>query len=63
METLVRLWFVVSDLGLWETIRPELGLPEIDIAEYESPRGVIRKGVCKASVRWLAAASLSVKSP
>lgn len=60
METLVRLWFVVSDLGLWETVQPELaGLPEIDIAEYKSPReaiaGVIRKGVCKASgLRWLA---------
>ncbi len=59
-ETLVRLWFVVSDLGLWESIKPELvALPFIDLAEYISPReviaGVIRKGISKATgLRWLA---------
>lgn len=59
-ETLARLWFVVNDLSLWETVRPELAsLPEIDLAEYKSPRevitGVIRKGITKASgLRWLA---------
>jgi Cof subfamily protein (haloacid dehalogenase superfamily) len=59
-ETLVRLWFVVSDLSLWETVRPELSsMPEIDLAEYKSPRevitGVIRKSVTKATgLHWLA---------
>ncbi len=59
-ETLVRLWFVVPDLSLWETVKPDLEtLPEIDLAEYLSPRevitGVIKKGVSKASgLRWLA---------
>lgn len=59
-ETLVRLWFVVPDLSLWETVKPDLeALPEIDLAEYLSPRevitGVIKKGVSKASgLRWLA---------
>ncbi|MCS7069065.1 MAG: Cof-type HAD-IIB family hydrolase [Meiothermus ruber] len=59
-ETLVRLWFVVPDLSLWETVKPDLAaLSEIDLAEYLSPRevvtGVIRKGVSKASgLRWLA---------
>lgn len=59
-ETLVRLWFVVSDLGLWEMVKPELAaLPSIDLAEYKSPRevitGVIRKGVTKATgLQWLA---------
>ncbi|WP_337868855.1 HAD family hydrolase [Meiothermus sp.] len=59
-ETLVRLWFVVPDLSLWETVKPDLAtLPEIDLAEYISPRevitGVIKKGVSKSSgLRWLA---------
>ncbi|RDI94932.1 HAD family phosphatase [Meiothermus sp. QL-1] len=59
-EPLVRLWFVVSDLGLWKTVRPELtALEEIDLAEYVSPReviaGAIQKGVSKATgLRWLA---------
>ncbi len=61
VEPLVRLWFVVPDLGLWETVRPELeALPEIDLAEYLSPRevitGIIKKGVSKLSgLEWLAA--------
>lgn len=59
-ETLVRLWFVVGDLGLWESVKPGLvTLPSIDLAEYISPReviaGVIRKGISKATgLRWLA---------
>lgn len=59
-ETLVRLWFVVPDLSLWETVKPDLeALAEIDLAEYLSPReaivGVIKKGVNKLSgLRWLA---------
>lgn len=59
-ETLVRLWFVVPDLSLWETVKPDLAtLPEIDLAEYISPRevitGVIKKGVSKSSgLSWLA---------
>ncbi|GIW24250.1 HAD hydrolase family protein [Meiothermus sp.] len=58
-ETLVRLWFVVPDLGLWEAVKPDLALPEVDLAEYLSPRevitGVIKKGVTKLSgLRWLA---------
>jgi Cof subfamily protein (haloacid dehalogenase superfamily) len=60
-ETLVRLWFVVPDLSLWETVKPELeALPGIDLAEYFSPRevitGVIKHGVSKLSgLSWLAA--------
>ena len=59
-ETVVRLWFVVPDLSLWETVKPDLeALQNIDLAEYYSPRevitGVIRKGVSKLSgLRWLA---------
>jgi Cof subfamily protein (haloacid dehalogenase superfamily) len=59
-ETLVRLWFVVPDLSLWETVKPDLEtLPEIDLAEYLSPReaitGVIKKGISKSSgLQWLA---------
>lgn len=59
-ETLVRLWFVVSDVGLWESVRPQFDpIPDIDLAEYISPRevvtGVIRKGVSKSSgLSWLA---------
>ncbi|WP_299429075.1 HAD-IIB family hydrolase [uncultured Meiothermus sp.] len=59
-ETLVRLWFVVPDLSLWETVKPDLeALPEIDLAEYLSPRevitGVIKKGISKSSgLSWLA---------
>jgi Cof subfamily protein (haloacid dehalogenase superfamily) len=59
-ETLVRLWFVVSDIGLWESVKPQLEkLPEIDLAEYISPRevvtGVVKKGISKSSgLSWLA---------
>ncbi|MCL6527796.1 MAG: Cof-type HAD-IIB family hydrolase [Thermaceae bacterium] len=60
-EPPVRLWYVVPDLGLWESVRPELtALPGLDLAEYFSPReiiaGVIRQGISKATgLRWLAA--------
>lgn len=59
-EPPVRLWYVVPDLGLWESVRPEIAaLPDLDLAEYLSPRevitGVIKKGISKAtSLRWLA---------
>lgn len=59
-ETPVRLWYVVSDYGLWESVRPEIvALPGLDFAEYLSPRevitGVIKKGISKATgLRWLA---------
>jgi len=59
-EAPVRLWYVVPDLSLWESVKPEVAaLPDLDLAEYLSPRevitGVIKKGVSKASgLHWLA---------
>lgn len=59
-ETLVRLWFVVGDIGLWETVKPKLSsIPDLDLAEYISPRevvtGVVKKGISKSSgLTWLA---------
>lgn len=59
-DPILRIWFVVSDLSLWETARPDiLAVPNIDIAEYISPRevvtGVIKKGVSKSTgLQWLA---------
>ena len=59
-ETVVRSWWVAADPTDWEVAKPDLeAVPEIDIAEYLSPReaivGIIRKGVSKATgLAWLA---------
>lgn len=59
-ETILRIWYVVGDVGLWETARPDiLAVADIDIAEYISPReaisGIIKKGINKSTgIQWLA---------
>ncbi|HEU4740734.1 MAG TPA: HAD family hydrolase [Meiothermus sp.] len=59
-ETVVRSWWVAADPTDWEVAKPDLeAVPDIDIAEYLSPReaivGIIRKGVSKATgLDWLA---------
>lgn len=59
-ETVVRSWWVAADPTDWEVAKPDLeAVPDIDLAEYLSPReaivGIIRKGVSKATgLEWLA---------